>query len=143
MNYFRVFLLLTILGFLQTACQDSQQPLQEVEEATGEEPDFETFYQQFHADSLYQMAHIQFPLQGVSSRPEDHGASFRWEKEDWRMHRSFSTSSGFRSDFTTLGDDLVIENIVHKNGQYGMERRFSRLGGDEWYLIYYAALHPL
>ena len=143
MNYFRVFLLLTTLGFLQTACQDTQSPLQEVEETAAELPDFETFYQQFHADSLYQMAHIQFPLQGVSSRPEDHGTGFRWEKEDWRMHRNFSASSGFRSAFIPLGDDLVIENIVHQNGQYGMERRFSRLGGNEWYLIYYAALHPL
>lgn len=143
MNYFRVFLLLTTLGFLQMACQDTPPPLQEVEETAAELPDFETFYQQFHADSLYQMAHIQFPLQGVSSRPEEHSAGFRWEKEDWRMHRAFSASSGFRSEFIPLGDDLMIENIVHKNGQYGMERRFSRLGGDEWYLIYYAALHPL
>lgn len=142
MNYFRVLFLFIALGLLQTACQDTQ-PSLEVEDATVDEPDFDAFYLQFHEDSLFQMEHIQFPLQGVSSRPEDQGAAFRWEKEDWRMHRSFSTSSGFRSEFITLGDDLVIENIVHKNGQYGMERRFSRLGGDQWYLIYYAALHPL
>jgi hypothetical protein len=142
MSYFRVLLLLTSLGLLQTACQKTTPPL-EGEAAAGEEPDFDTFYELFHSDSLYQMAHIQFPLQGVSSRPEDHGTGFRWEKEDWRIHRSFDASSSFRSEFTSLGDDLVIENIIHKNGQYGMERRFSRLGGDEWYLIYYAALHPL
>ena len=142
MNYFRILLLLTSLGLLQTACQKTTPPL-EGEAAAVEEADFDTFYQLFHSDSLYQMAHIQFPLQGVSSRPEDHGTGFRWGKEDWRMHRSFDASSSFRSEFTSLGDDLVIENIVHKNGQYGMERRFSRLGGDEWYLIYYAALHPL
>lgn len=144
MNYFRLIIFLTFFGLLTTACQDTSSQI-EVEETTSsaEVPDFDAFYQQFHSDSLYQLAHIQFPLQGMSSRPEDHGAGFRWEKEDWRMHRNFTSSSGFTSEFISLGDDLVIENIVHQNGQYGMERRFSRLGGDEWYLIYYAALHPL
>lgn len=142
MNYFRVLLLLTVLSLLHTACQDVQ-PQMEEEETTEELPDFEAFYQLFHSDSEYQLAHIQFPLQGVSSRPEDHSTNFRWEKEDWQIHRSFDASSSFRSEFTSLGDDLVIERIIHQNGQYGMERRFSRLGGQEWYLIYYAALHPL
>ena len=126
-----------------TACQapesDDQQQV-----AAAQDDGFEAFYQRFHQDSLYQIAHIQFPLQGVSSNPTDNHSAFRWELDDWRMHRPFDEAeSGFRSELTRLGVDFIIERIVHHQGLYGMERRFSRLGGDEWYLIYYAALHPL
>lgn len=115
-------------------------------EQIEENPDdgFETFYIRFHQDSLYQLEHIQFPLQGVSSNPTDHHSAFRWERSDWVIHKRFNEAeSGFRSEFTQLGDDFIIERIVDRKGLYGMERRFSRLGGEDWYLIYYAALHPL
>ena len=35
---------------------------------------------------------------------------------------------------------MVVEYIVHKNGKFGMERRFAKFG-DEWNLIYYAGLN--
>lgn len=116
----------------------------EKEQAATPDDGFEVFYERFHEDSLYQIEHIQFPLQGVSSNPTDHHSAFRWERADWAMHRRFNEAeSGFRSEFTRLGDDFIIERIVHREGLYGMERRFSRLGGQDWYLIYYAALHPI
>lgn len=142
MKYFRVLSPLVLLLFLLASCQEEKEPLHVNE--TANDQDFDVFYAQFHADSLYQIDHIQFPLQGVSSRPEEHTPSFRWQKEDWRMHRRFDEgNSNFRSEFTSIGDDLIIERIVHKNNGYGMERRFSRLDGQEWSLIYYASLHPL
>lgn len=136
-----VFLL---LSGMFTACQapenDGSGHLDSAESHDG----FEEFYTRFHQDSLYQIQHIQFPLQGVSSNPTDHHSAFRWYRKDWRMHHLFDEqTTGFQSTFTRLGDDFVIERIDHRNGQYGMERRFSRLGDQEWFLIYYAALHPI
>jgi len=136
--FYHSTLLLLLFSF---SCQPQQQS---GDTPTEKDNSFEEFYDNFHKDSLYQIEHIQFPLQGVSSNPTDHHSAFRWEREDWRMHKRFNEAeSGFRSEFTQLGDDFIIERIVHNQGLYAMERRFSKLGGDEWYLIYYAALHPL
>lgn len=132
------------IALLLAACQPADSGADSVIEGVDIKQEFKNFYADFHSDSLYQIEHIQFPLQGVSSNPTDHHAGFRWERADWRMHQLFDeATTGFSSQFTWLGDDFVIERIDHRNGQYGMERRFSRLSGDRWYLIYYAALHPL
>lgn len=142
MKYFRVLFPLLVLMTLLASCQEEKEPIQVIE--TENDQDFDAFYAKFHSDSLYQLDHIQFPLQGISSRPEEHDPSFRWLKEDWRIHRRFDEgSSNFRSEFTSIGDDLIVERIIHKNNSYGMERRFSRLEGQEWSLIYYASLHPI
>jgi hypothetical protein len=148
MKYFRIPLLVLPLFLLLLACQEERESMDAMSagkttKAGGEKQDFDSFYRTFHRDTLYQLAHIQFPLQGVSSRPSEHGAAFRWQREDWRIHREFTSSSGFSSDPIRIGEDLVVEKITNNAGSYGMERRFARLDGDEWYLIYYAALHPL
>ena len=123
---------------LVSSCTDVSQD----EESKAD--DFEAFYERFHENEAYQLGHILFPLQGVSSQPEDNTPQFRWQKEDWQMHQIFDeTKTGFRSSFTRIGDNLVIESIVHKQGTYGMERRFSKLDGQEWFLIYFADLHPI
>lgn len=108
--------------------------------------DFDTFYEQFHTDSVFQMNHILFPLEGVAARDSSYvptGNAFRWQKNDWVLHRKFNDMNGsFIRDFISMGDDLMIENIKHSNGRYGMQRRFSRYE-DGWYLIYYAAMNEL
>ena len=48
----------------------------------------------------------------------------------------------FIRDFQSLGDEMVIERIHHTEANFGMQRRYSRDGG-EWYLIYYAAMNKL
>jgi hypothetical protein len=105
--------------------------------------DFEQFYTRFHADAAFQLERIQFPLQGVSSNPTEHGPDFRWQADEWQIHRPFVEASGFTSQFTRVGDDLVIERITDASGRYGLERRFARLDGESWLLIFYADLHPL
>jgi len=126
--------------FLLMAFAPDEAPVATVQ-SNGE--DFEAFYARFHAEPDFQLSRIQFPLQGVSSNPDDHRADFRWQAEDWQIHRPFAPESGFSSAFTTVGDDLVIERITDASGRYGLERRFARLDGESWLLIYYADLHPI
>jgi hypothetical protein len=108
--------------------------------------DFEDFYRRFHEDEAYQMAHITFPLEGLPAHADSEllaAGTFRWDMEDWEPHRPFdATNSEFRRELTALGDDLVIEKIVHRSGAFGTLRRFARLGG-EWYLIYYAGMNRM
>ncbi len=108
--------------------------------------DFETFYHQFHADSLYQLEHIIFPMEGLPSDADSVTIvddNFRWQKENWVMHRAFDSSGGdFKQEFTPINEMLIIERITHVSGGYGMVRRFAKLG-DDWYLIYYAGMNRI
>lgn len=108
--------------------------------------DFTTFYEQFHRDADYQMAHITFPLEGLPSDADAETIAtgdFRWEAEDWELQRPFDVeNSDFKRELIKFGDDLVIEKIVHQTGSYGTIRRFAKMG-DEWYLIYYAGLNRI
>lgn len=107
--------------------------------------DFVAFYERFLQDSLYQMEHINFPLEGIPdnvSNYPNYTQGFRWDQSEWVMHRAIQKdSTGFSSSFSQLGP-IIIEELLHESGQYGMLRRFSN-NGDEWRLIYYAGLNPL
>ena len=115
---------------------------------TSVEPvnDFDAFYHQFHQDSSYQLGHIIFPLEGIPARDSSYvysDAPFHWQKDKWVLHREFNDMNGaFTREFLSMGDDLIIENIKHINGRYGMQRRFAKYE-DGWYLIYYAAMNEL
>ena len=107
--------------------------------------DFEQFYEAFHGDSVFQLAHIMFPLEGLPPNVDSTtmAGNFRWQKENWVLHRPFNAMDGaFIRDYRVLGDELVIEDIQHESGRYGMERRFAKYD-DGWYLIYYAGMNEL
>ncbi|MEZ5038990.1 MAG: hypothetical protein R2828_03835 [Saprospiraceae bacterium] len=107
--------------------------------------DFITFYHRFLSDSIYQIEHISFPLEGIPDNVANYPAfddTFRWQAATWAMHRPFDLkANGFTSTFKQIGP-IIIEEIQHESGQFGMLRRFSN-NGEEWTLIYYAGLNPL
>lgn len=108
--------------------------------------DFSAFYERFHRDADYQLAHINFPLEGLPSDADAEtiaSGNFHWEAEDWELQRPFDVeNSDFNREFIRFGDDLVVEKIIHKSGEYGTIRRFAKMG-KEWYLIYYAGLNRI
>ena len=118
----------SIIFLLLIGCQNND---------TTEEPfkDFIEFYQQFHQDSAYQMEHIVFPLQGSNGSADPKG-TFRWEKENWALHRPVDTTN-FRQAFNPVDEKLIIEYLMHESGRFSVERRFAKTQ-DEWKLIYYA-----
>lgn len=104
---------------------------------------FLSFYQKFHNDSIYQIDHISFPLQGMPTLADTNEVSdFHWGLEGWRMHKPFDKDGDFVRNFVVIDSNLIIETIRLKNNEYGMERRWSKSGG-EWQLIYYASMNKL
>ncbi len=139
----RNYVILTLLACCLMTCQEADTPFTEGRASQNDAEDFSAFYERFHSDSVYQMEHITFPLAGLPSYAQTTDGDFRWQKEDWQMHRIFDpATTGFTSEFTKLGTEIVVERIVHRNGQYGMIRRFARLDGS-WHLIYYAGVNSL
>lgn len=138
--------LFPVLLLVLAACRPATSGAEEAVALPGDLPaGFLDFYERFMTDSLYQMEHILFPLQGLPDRADSAivaGNSFRWRQEDWNMHHPIERSTGFSIDLKPVTDTYILELIVHHSGQYGMERRWAHMG-DGWYLIYYAGLNPL
>lgn len=108
--------------------------------------DFAQFYEKFLTDSLYQIAHITWPLQGIKTIQQDSvtpGVSEAvWTLEDWRMHRLDLINNGeYKRTFTVIGDFMVQEKVRALSVPYGIERRYAKQTSGEWELIYYASVH--
>lgn len=143
MKFFPVFLGAMCLLI---ACKQPSGTPQAESVVTSDTPlpaDFAAFYDKFHTDSLFQMAHISWPLQGDKSEQIDsthYGKKeVNWEQSDWVMHKPVNYSSGdYKRQIQMLGDGLLIEYILITAGGYGIERRFARQPDGEWNLIYYS-----
>ena len=108
--------------------------------------DFVEFYDKFHTDSLYQMEHIIFPLEGLPNSLGDGDTTstkrFFWKREEWKKHNHFNDPSGQFEHWYQVLDERLIEHWVQMKGtDMVIHRRFARLD-DGWYLIYYAGLRP-
>ncbi len=123
------------------SCGSHEQTDQEKPNLEG----FESFYHKFHRDSAFQMGHITFPLEGLPPMGDtiSDRSAFRWQREQWVLHRDLSDElSGYDRDRTIFGEDIIVETIIQKDTDVGMERRFAKMDGD-WMLIYYAAMNPV
>lgn len=105
--------------------------------------DFRTFYERFHADSAYQMAHISWPLRGESTTQADSTAAperklVSWEPAQWVIQHpvDFSTHE-FKGEWELTGNDFVVERIRYAAANYGLERHFVRRDDGDWELMYY------
>ncbi|MEO6038639.1 MAG: hypothetical protein ABIQ93_09520 [Saprospiraceae bacterium] len=105
-------------------------------------PDFLEFYKRFHSDSLYQISHISWPLQGDVSEQID-STHYRpkantWTPETWTMMRLGFSPKDYLIDAHMLSDIMVIERIRARAVNYGLERRFAKQPNGEWELIFYS-----
>jgi len=134
--FFFIFIFISIVS-----CKNKETK-EEVEinvPAISESADFQDFYNKFSADSLFQLEHIVFPLEGMKSQKDSldiPDPAFRWTLENWVIHHAYDDMNGtYIREFFDI-PNLVIEKISDTSGQYSMERRFAKLSSG-WHLIYY------
>jgi hypothetical protein len=142
-NKTKNLLLLFAFATLAIAVSSCKQKKQE-EQISEETPmyyseEFKAFYDQFSTDSTFQLEHIVFPLEGRRRQkdsldiiPDD----FRWQMEDWKIHRPFDDMNGTYSREWLDVSGIVVERISDYSNTYSMERRFGKLSAG-WHLIYY------
>lgn len=109
--------------------------------------DFVAFFDKFHADSAFQIAHILFPLEGLPSADTESDTlttkRFFWQKLGWKKHNKFTDPSHQFLEWFEVINDRVIEHWIQMKGSnMFIHRRFAKLD-DGWYLIYYAGLRPV
>lgn len=114
------------------------------QQGTGELPtDFVDFYEKFHRDSVFQIEHCLFPMEGLPDQADStlNPADFRWTAENWRMHKPVDEKeSGMVRTFSIISNGMINERMLNEKQGIGMERRFAKMG-DEWNLIYYVGVN--
>lgn len=106
--------------------------------------DFLTFYEEFHSDSLFQLAHISWPLRGEARIDSTSRGEIQWKKEQWKIHRRVDFEKGeYKQELQMVGDVVVVERIRTSMGNFGLERRFAKQSDGSWELIFYTDMHEL
>lgn len=137
----KLFSLIALIVLVMTSCKSKTDTIQTLSSdvAAFETPSFLEFYKRFGEDSLFQMNHITFPLEGIKSAKDEDTVldpNFRWTQEEWVLHQSFDDMDGtFVKEFLDL-NGIVVEIISDPTGKFSMERRFGKLS-QGWHLIYY------
>lgn len=145
------WLALSLLILLIASCKPQTNTASTIEEATPETElpaDFIDFYERFQTDSAFQMAHINFPLEGLQATlmaPDSANTQkFYWKPETWRQQRKINDPKGeFESWFVVIDPGLVEHWIHLKNTPMKMFRRFAKSKNDTWMLIYYQDMRPM
>lgn len=148
MKFQKPFLAVAVFSILFVFCKNrstENTTTTQAEQAVILENDFVDFYKRFHEDSLFQVAHIQWPLAGKEIERGADGAlqlaaGLGWRPETWAFQRLPALNTGeFVRDFEPMGSDLMIEKITTTGDvKYMILRRWAKLSG-EWRLIFYSA----
>ena len=131
-----------LIVFASLACKTvtENKPKSQEQESSFLSEEFETFYQQFHSDSLYQMSHIIFPLEGRTYDEYNKPIRKLWTIDNWVLHKEFDDMGGtFVRSYSEFGG-IISEKVIDDRNISNMERRFSKIQ-NKWHLIYYDPIH--
>lgn len=106
-----------------------------VEKATVNE-DFNSFYNKFHRDSVFQIKRIKFPLEGYAIDTSEQTTV--WNKNNWITHRNTidAVDTAVFKVETIKQVGTYYEKIFIEGGGFASERLFKRING-KWYLVKY------
>lgn len=141
MEFIKDLFIIVVIVLVGIGCRQKEGQAAEIQPKVLSE-DFESFYEKFHTDTVFQMRSIIFPLEGMPTRADSTiiiPPDFRWQKKNWLVHKPFDDMNGTFSRSFLNFNSIIIEKISDNSGLYTMERRFAKLGG-EWHLIYYKEL---
>ena len=134
-----IFSFICLLSLHVLSCKNKEKIDPDNEVALYDTKEFNDFYERFGKDSVYQMQHIVFPLEGIrplKDRLDVPDPNFKWQENTWVIHGAFDDLNGqFNREFISM-KGIVVERISDKTGAFSMERRFARLSSG-WNLIYY------
>ncbi|MDQ3140688.1 MAG: hypothetical protein M3Q56_00410 [Bacteroidota bacterium] len=106
--------------------------------------EFREFYTTFHKDSVYQMEHIVFPLEGLPDQadPDFIGEEkYYFTKDQWILQTtSFLNQNNYRVEYKNLSNIIIEEKIIDTALDIMLFRRFAKTA-DGWRLIYYAGMN--
>lgn len=137
----KTFWVLTLSHLFFYSCKERKQSTKnDVNPSLSSE--FLDFYEHYGKDSIFQIEHTVFPLEGIKAPGNETDvidSNFRWTQDSWIFQKEFDDMDGaFTREFYDL-NGVIVEKIADKTGNFTMERRFGKLSSG-WHLIYYREL---
>jgi hypothetical protein len=119
--------------FIIVSCKPIKDSTNEALKTESLIEDFNTFYNRFHADSLFQMSRIKFPLQGLRV---DGSEETQWSKNNWGLLTTKIydvDTTEYRVSYKRTINDFT-EKVWIENSGFWSEYKF-KLIDNKWYLV--------
>lgn len=127
-NFFGLFVALMLLA----SCGNSSVTV----DANGNE-NFESFYQRFHEDTIFQFQRIEFPMAGLDSDAQPKV----WSEEEWKWLKAPDPKDEAVKIFREKEAEFVKERVILQDVLM-MERNFTYdKASKRWLMTYYADFH--
>lgn len=96
--------------------------------------DFESFYEKFQSDSVFQISRVKFPIKG---QYQDYDDQHNWTKKEWPLMMWDFRKDGESTDSISIQQDSVkfFYGTYCRGCGFSFEMQFDKIEG-EWYLTY-------
>ncbi|WP_028982235.1 DUF4348 domain-containing protein [Sporocytophaga myxococcoides] len=96
--------------------------------------DFESFYEKFQSDSVFQISRVKFPIKG---QYQDYDDQHNWTKKEWPLMKWDFRKSVESSDSISIQQDSVkfFYGAYCRGCGFFFEMQFDKIKG-EWSLTY-------
>jgi hypothetical protein len=95
---------------------------------------FDTFYNRFHNDTIFQLSRVNFPLEGFMV---DHDGEKNWDKSNWsylKIKVYDVDTDQFKVYYKKTSNQFIQKSWIENSG-FLSEYRFKPING-KWYLVY-------
>ena len=94
---------------------------------------FDTFYDKFHNDSLFQISRLKFPLKGGPDRGDINEA---WTKENWHILKTeiYDVDTTKYKVFYEKKEKSFKEKVWIENSGFSFEYNFELID-NKWFLV--------
>lgn len=102
--------------------------------------DFEAFYTQYYADSLFQLQRTEFPLLGQD--PTGEQERFYWDIDNWQHLKPIEVDDSSVELLPIIDMDTWMREriLIHKS--FYIEKQFTLIN-NKWYLTSYSGITPI
>ncbi len=96
---------------------------------------FISFYKNYFNDSIYQIEHTQFPLEGAYY---EYDIEKKWKKEKWYFLKNLPSEldTSLYNIQLKKENERVIEDIELKESGFSIQFQYQKIK-EKWHLVYY------
>ena len=115
-----------------------EKPAAKTEKVAAKKPaaveNFDSFYDRFHTDSLFQISRVKFPIEGFCVSSD---TIAKWSTKNWLMIRTriYDVDKTQYKVSYNKTDKTCTERVWIENAGLVTECRFELIGG-KWWLVY-------
>lgn len=130
MKNLTVFLTIILLTFI--SCDKSRtQEKRNISNSNIE--NFDSFYDKFHKDSLFQISRLKFPLKGGPDRGD---INEEWSKENWHMLKTkiYDVDTTQYKVSYEKHEKSFLEKVWIEDSGFSFEYKYELIG-KKWFLV--------